>query len=127
MLPGFDTQTAPLSDAEREALPLLRQRLLQAYGKDGAVYNDELQRLTGLTSARIRKCINHLRTTEDKSLSVPCLIAGSKGYYIAETEQEIKDYEQSLFGREMAIRQVRARIAEQRLARFSGGYQGRLF
>lgn len=127
MLNGFYTETAPLSDTERAALPIIRERLLQAVGREMAVFNDELQRLTGLSSPRIRKCVNRLRVTDDASLSVPCLIAGSKGYYIAETEQEMLDYEESLRGREMAIRQVRTRIEEQRLYRFRGCQDWRLF
>lgn len=123
MLNGFDTQTAPLTEAEQSALPILRERLLRAYGKENAVYNDELQRLTGLSPARVRKCINALRTSGE----VQCLLASSKGYHISDNEDEIKAYEQSLIGRELAIRQVRESIANQRLARFSGGYQGKLF
>lgn len=123
MLNGFTTETAPITDAEREAMWKLKDRLLQAYGKENAVYNDELQRITGLSSARVRKCINILRTSGE----VKCLLASSRGYYISENEEEIKAYEESLMGRELAIRQVRESIASQRLARFSGGYQGKLF
>lgn len=123
MLNGFDTQTAPLTEAELASLPILKSRLLQAYGKDNAVYNDELQRITGLSSARVRKCINLLRTSGE----VKCLLASSKGYYISENEEEMKAYEESLLGRELAIRQVRESIANQRQSRFCGGYQGKLF
>ena len=123
MLNGFDKETAPLTDAEVAAMRILKPRLLQAVGKDNAVYNDELQRLTGLSPARIRKCINVLRTSGE----IKCLLASSKGYYISDSEQEMKDYEESLLGRELAIRQVREAIADQRKLRFCGGYQGSLW
>ena len=124
MINGFMNETAPLSDKELEAVPVLVSVLKQAYGKDNAIYNQQLCSLVpGLTSARLRKIINHIR----QNGLVQCLIASSKGYYIAETEQEMKDYEDSLLGREMAIREVRQSIADQRMSRFSDGWQGRLF
>lgn len=117
-------ETAPLSDKELEAVPVLVSVLKQAYGKENAIYNQRLCSLVpGLTSARLRKIINHIR----QNGLVQCLIASSRGYYVAETEQEIKDYEESLLGREMAIREVRKSIEDQRMSRFSGGCQGRLF
>lgn len=63
-----------------------------------------------ISDARVRKLINHIRTKD----LVPCLIATSNGYYIAETEQELKEYEESLLGREEAIRNVRLSIQRQR-------------
>ena len=123
MINGFDKETAPLTEAEVAAMWTLKSRLLKAVGKDNAVFNDELQRLTGLTSARVRKCINVLRTSGE----VKCLLASSKGYYISDSEQEMKDYEESLMGRELAIRQVREAIANQRKLRFCGGFQGSLW
>ena len=124
MINGFSNETAPLSESELEAVPVIVSALKQAYGKDNALYNQQLCSLVdGLTSARLRKIINHIR----QNGLVQCLIASSKGYYIAETEQEIRDYEESLLGRELAIREVRESIANQRNARFNGGFQGRLF
>ncbi|MFA5650618.1 MAG: hypothetical protein WC914_05700 [Proteiniphilum sp.] len=63
-----------------------------------------------LSEARFRKIINHIRRED----IIPGLVATSEGYYIAETEQELKDYEMSLLGREMAIREVRESITRQR-------------
>ena len=124
MLHGFGDQTAPLTDTELEAVPIFVAALKNAYGRDNALYNGNLRALfPGLTEARVRKVINHIRTFG----LVPCLIASSNGYYIAETEDEMLAYEDSLLGRELAIRQIRERIADQRNARFHQGYQGRLF
>ena len=39
-------------------------------------------------------------------------------YYIAETEQELLDYETSLEGRERAINEVRESIRRQRMAKY---------
>jgi hypothetical protein len=63
-----------------------------------------------ITDARVRKLINHIRVHD----LVPCLIATSQGYYIAESEQELKEYEASLLGCEEAIRNVRLSIQRQR-------------
>lgn len=67
-----------------------------------------------ISDARVRKLINHIRTKD----LVPCLIATSNGYYIAETEQELKEYEESLLGREEAIRNVRLSIQRQRISKY---------
>lgn len=126
MLNGFDKETAPLSENELRAIPTLVSALKQAYGKENALYNQQLCRLAeGITSARLRKLINYIR----QNGLVPCLVASSKGYYVAETEQELLDYEDSLRGREAAIREVREAIADQRKIRYNGalGTQGRLF
>ena len=55
---------------------------------------------------RLRKVINHIRT---KGI-VKCLIASSKGYYIAESREEIEAYLEGLKGREDAIRQINRSI-----------------
>ena len=124
MINGFDKETAPLNDSELSELPKIVMALKRAYGKDNAIYNGYIRALCpGLSDARVRKIINYIRTNG----LVPCLIASSNGYYVAETEEEILTYEDSLKGRELAIRQIRESIADQRKARFSGGYQGRLF
>jgi hypothetical protein len=68
-----------------------------------------------ISDARVRKLINHIRNND----LVPCLIATSQGYYIAESEQELKDYEDSLLGREEAIRSVRLSIQRQRKRKYS--------
>lgn len=45
---------------------------------------------------------------------MPGLIATSGGYFLATTENELMDYEESLLGRENAIKEVRLAIARQR-------------
>lgn len=101
--------------------------LKMAYGRENAVYNQNIAESCPQEirpgAARIRKIINHIRQND----LVPCLIATSKGYYVAQTEEELKDYENSLRGRAEAIMGVCESIERQRKQRYGGPFQGRLF
>lgn len=128
MIQGFQEQTEPLTEYEEQTLlPQLVRGLQTKVGKAMSVTNkaiiDGMNRNLGLkiSDARVRKLINHIRTND----LVPCLIATSNGYYIAESEQELKEYEESLLGRESAIRQVRLSIQRQRQRKYS--HQASLF
>lgn len=115
MIAGFKEQTEPLTDYEQNTLlPVIMRGLSPRIGKESAVINryivSQLKPAYNVTEARVRKIINHIRTAD----LIPGLIATSDGYFIAETEQELKDYEMSLLGRELAIKQVRESIARQR-------------
>lgn len=128
MIQGFQEQTEPLTEYEEQTLlPQLVRGLQTKIGKAMSVTNkaiiDGMNRNLGLkiSDARVRKLINHIRTND----LVPCLIATSNGYYIAESEQELKEYEESLLGRESAIRQVRLSIQRQRQRKYS--HQASLF
>lgn len=122
MIQGFQEQTEPLTEYEEQTLlPQLVRGLQLKVGKAMSVTNkaiiEGMNRNLGLkmTDARVRKLINHIRIHD----LVPCLIATSQGYYIAESEQELRDYEESLLGREAAIRSVRLSIQRQRQRRYS--------
>ena len=122
MINGFQEQTEPLTEYEEQTLlPQLVRGLQTKIGKAMSVTNkaiiDGMNRNLGLkiTDARVRKLINHIRVHD----LVPCLIATSQGYYIAESEQELRDYEESLLGREAAIRSVRLSIQRQRQRKYS--------
>ncbi len=115
MIKGFSEQTEPLNEYEQDTLlPIIIRGLRARIGKESAVINryivSQLKPTYNVTEARVRKIINHIRTAD----LIPGLIATSEGYFIAETEQELKDYEMSLLGRELAIKQVRESIARQR-------------
>lgn len=121
MINGFEEQTEPLTEYEEsEILPHIVRGLRLKVGKAMSVTNkaivEGMKRNLGLkiTEPRVRKIINHIRVND----LVPCLIATSQGYYIAESEQELKDYEESLLGREEAIRSVRLSIQRQRKHKF---------
>lgn len=116
MIKGFNSETAPLTEYEENVLlPLVLRGLKTKIGKENAVTNRTIvQRLNiagyTVTEPRIRKLINHIRMTD----LLPGLIASSCGYFLATSEAELLDYEQSLIGREDAIKQVRLAIARQR-------------
>ncbi|MGV8135871.1 MAG: hypothetical protein AB2L20_11710 [Mangrovibacterium sp.] len=115
MLKGFKEETKPLNEYESNVLlPVIIQGLSTKVGKKKAVTNGYIcKTLQGkgykLSEARVRKLINHIRT----SCLVIGLIATSDGYYIAESKDEIKDYVDSLKGREDAIRSVRISMEKQ--------------
>lgn len=115
MTKGFDNETAPLTGYETWVLlPQLISGLKTKQGRRSAVTNRYIvSRLKGsfkISEARVRKIINHIRTND----LIPGLIATSDGYFIAEAESELLEYEESLKGREDAIREVRQSIARQR-------------
>ena len=116
MIKGFNSETAPLTEYEENVLlSLVLLGLKTKIGKENAVTNRTIvQRLNiagyTVTEPRIRKLINHIRMTD----LLPGLIATSGGYFLATSEAELLDYEQSLIGREDAIKQVRLAIARQR-------------
>lgn len=131
MIKGFDRETQPLTEYEVGVLlPLLIEGLQTKLGRENAVTNKHIvNALKGaykLNEARVRKIINHIRTND----LVPGLIATSEGYFIATTEAELLEYEESLKGREDAIREVRLSIARQRRILYQQareGKQGTLF
>ena len=123
MIQGFANETAPLCERDKAVIPDVVDALKRAVGKENAVYNDDLQELTGLKPSRVRKVINHIRNNN----LVPCLVASSVGYYVAETEQEMVDYEESLRNRANAILAVCESIKIQRIQRFGGQYELKLF
>ena len=121
MITGFEELTEPLTEKEETVfLPPILQGLRAKIGREMAVTNKviiqglRVNRGIKISEARVRKIINHIRCND----LVPCLIATSEGYYIAQTEQELLDYEESLAGREDAIREVRMSIRRQRMGKY---------
>lgn len=116
MIKGFSNETSPLNDYElRVLLPVILAGMKDKQGKRNAVTNGYIigrlkQQDYRIDAARLRKVINHIRTND----LIPGLIATSEGYFLAEDEQELMDYEDSLRGREEAIKAVRLAIARQR-------------
>lgn len=115
MLNGFDRQTEPLSDYELNTLlPVICRGLKTKIGEARAITNAAITKaMKGagyqLNEARVRKIINHIRTTG----MVRWLIATSKGYYIATSVDEMRQYIDPLRGREDAIRAVRESMEKQ--------------
>ena len=115
MLNGFNEQTEPLTDYERNILlPVIAKGLSMRIGAKRAVRNKEIvaaMRRAGyeLNDARVRKIVNHIRCCG----YVKCLVATSKGYYVATSPDEVEQYIMSLGGREGAIRAVRESMERQ--------------
>lgn len=120
MIKGFEHQTMELNDYEREILlPIFVRSLSKRIGKAKAATNKYIcERLSELgytlNDSRLRKIINYIRTNG----LVPCLVAANCGYYVAESEQDLLDYEESLLGRENEIRRVRLSIEKQRKSKY---------
>ena len=111
MIRNFDKETSPLTEYEKNVLlPAVADILKNRNGKYKAITSGKmidyyLQDYL-VNPPRLRKVINHIRT---KGI-VKCLIASSKGYYIAESREEIEAYLEGLKGREDAIRQINRSI-----------------
>ena len=121
MITGFEEQTEPLTEIEMTVyLPSMIEGLRVKHGRDKAVTNKDIvrglqvNRGIKISEARVRKMINHIRNND----IIPCLIATSKGYYIAETPDEMTDYIDSLFGRVEAIRADAESMIRQRHERW---------
>lgn len=121
MITGFEEQTKPLTDQEREVflLPIINGLRVKV-GKEKAVTNKDIVRGLKVNcdikigEARVRKMINYIRNND----IIPCLISTSKGYYIAETKDEMLDYIDSLYGRVEAIEADALSMKRQMLARW---------
>lgn len=115
MLEGFNEHTEPLTDYERNILlPVIAKGLSLRVGAKRAVRNKEIvsamrKARYELSEARLRKIINHIRCCG----YVKCLVATSKGYYVATSPAEMESYITSLGGREGAIRTVREAMERQ--------------
>ena len=113
MIKSFERHTNRLTDFERkEILPKVVTILSNRIGRDKALKNGTIVGMldNAITPPDMRKIINYIR----RSGLVKGLVANSMGYYVAESEQELIEYEQSLEGRERAIREVRMSIRKQR-------------
>ena len=116
MIKGFKRETCPLSDYEQDILlPAILSVLENKTEKQNAVKNKDiielLKKKYKINPARLRKIINFIRIND----YLTGLVATSKGYYMVSDRQELLDYEESLKGREDAIREVRQSIRRQRL------------
>jgi len=108
MLKGFDNETSPLSEYEKNTLlPLFLKSLPSKKGSRNSITSVEIiRRLRNdgyrIEGPRVRKIINYIRTNR----LIKGIVATSDGYYIAEKKEEMDDYIDSLKGRLDAIRAV---------------------
>lgn len=121
MKKALKTKTRPLTNYEQNVLlPILMKGLKQKNGKKNAVTSRQIALRLRSHGLRINQrvvatLINYIRTND----LIEGLMASSFGYYITSNEQEYIDYEDTLLGREMAIRDVRMSIRRQRKRIFS--------
>jgi hypothetical protein len=107
MVIGFEEYTASLTEAEVVMAEWLATKLATYVGKKKAVSNYRLRWMMfdpfgNVTAARVRKLINHIRI----NCLVRNLVANSAGYYVAETQEEVDVYVQSLRQRAASIMHV---------------------
>lgn len=115
MITGFEKETAELTPYELENIvPIIVRRFVLKRGKKNIVTNKKI--VEGLTKigietseARIRKVINYIRING----IVPCIVANSNGYYVADSKEEIEEYIRSLEERWKSIKAVADQLQKQ--------------
>lgn len=117
MIRNFYRETDTLSKYEEEhVLPKIVSILEACKGRCNALTNKKIIEKYGVAGremeSRVRKVINYIRNNG----IIPCLIATNSGYHIATDAKEITDYEDSLKGRESAIRKIRLSLHKQGLS-----------
>lgn len=115
MIDGFFDETKSLTEYEEQTLlPVMVKCLQRHIGIDTAISNRAMcealdKKGYSINEKRIRKVINYIRVNG----LVDCLVACSKGYYVASTRSEVQCHISSLQGREEAIRAVRNALERQ--------------
>lgn len=108
-----------LNDFERGTLlPLVVAILRQAGGRRLTSYMiaDAIRKEGhACDSMRVRRIVNHIRV----NAIIPCLAAGSNGYFVASNEAEISETINSLEGRVEAIQEVINALKEQRYIKYN--------
>jgi hypothetical protein len=109
MIKNFEEFTIDLTPTEHRLIPMMVDRFKMKRGIAHIVTAEtmisKINESFGvkLKDTRIRKMIQFIRVNN----LVPGLIATSRGYYTAETIDEINEWIESLKAREFAIRQIR--------------------
>lgn len=95
MLKGWEHQTSPLDDYEKDVLlPLFVNGLKTKIGHEKAVTNPQMIRALKqagykkLSEPRVRKIINHIRSNG----LIVNLVASSKGYWIENDIEKRREY-----------------------------------
>jgi hypothetical protein len=117
MIKTFEEHTVELSPDEQKFVGVIVQRFNTKKGKQHIVTADAI--IDGLKThfniefkeSRVRKMIQYIRLNN----LVVGLIATSKGYFVADSIEEIEDWIDSLKSRENAIRSIRE-MAERQIA-----------
>lgn len=95
MLPTFEKETHELTPHEHDVLlPIFVSRLALREGKKRSITNREMREGfkhkmgIELADSRVRKIIQHIRVFN----IIPGLVATKKGYYVANSKEEINAY-----------------------------------
>ena len=88
MIKGFEDYTYELTDDELLLVDKLIRGLSPKIGKQAAVTSTVICKSLNITSPRLRKLINYIRTTNQ----LAGLCSSKNGYFVAESLQEIEDY-----------------------------------
>jgi hypothetical protein len=115
MINGFDDYTFELTSEEKFVVQTIVKRFNMLKGKRNIVTGEQIR--VGLINhlkidfkeSRIRKMIQYIRLNN----LVLGLVATSRGYYVAETIDEIQQWVDSLKSRENAIREIREKAERQ--------------
>lgn len=103
MINGFATYTEPLTQYEKDLIPLIVKGFACHKGKDKVISSKEIVRKLKekgyeVSGPRIRKIVNHIRAN-----SIAPIVANAKGYWWSTSLQEIKDHIKSLRDRSGGI------------------------
>lgn len=115
MLKGFEIQTEPLNEYEKNTLmPIVARGLAFKVGKENAVTSKHIcECLTAkgyeIDDVRLRKIVNYIRV---KGV-VKCVLACGRGYYVAKNRKQAQEYTDSLKCREDSIHAVRVALTDQ--------------
>lgn len=109
MILTFENQTHKLTEYEyKVVMPILVEGLKKKIGKSKAITNNKIcsalkEKGYKVTEPRIRKIIYFIRQYN----AVPMLIASSKGYWVTNDINEVKDWLESLESRIEAIQETK--------------------
>ena len=103
MITNFEEETKPLNDLEKNAATAIANRLMKFHvGVKQRVTGDRIASgmsyMLPMNGARVRKIINYLRTVKGM-----LIMSDSKGYYIAENDEQIEECIRSQRERAKAI------------------------
>ena len=115
MINNFEDITKELSGDEKRVLPIIVNGLKNCIGKQKSYSNKKIKGALlekyniKLSGPRLRKIIQYIRVKD----LVPCLIATSRGYYVSDDMNEVREYCESLQQRINSIKQTKTSIEKQ--------------
>lgn len=113
MLESFERYTGELNEQEKKIFPLFVQCLKRHIGKSSAISNSVISEKLlvhmgiKLHGSRVRKMINII---QNEGL-IPHLVSCGKGYYVAETREDVVRYVASIRARSNSIYDVARAVA----------------